>query len=288
MRLLDAEQIQPEDVLRTFRHSPLGPLILCAVFTAPLAVLIWNWRLAAQLAGELPWPAWFVVAPIALIAAAIGGLCISAARAVLVASFLPSNWLVKTARDGVYLHLRSFQNHHFPLDVPTVAFLPFGEISSACRVTESFATGSRDERSRTRKRWIALTLAGADTEPISAWLAAERTRPAPVTRMLGIRASTRFQHAPVIVPRPGVVYVEWLGRALWRAFAQKVSTAESKTVALDAPNGRALEVRLAELIARGEPIAAVALAREERKLSFTAARSLVESVRNSQAAGSVR
>lgn len=279
MRLLNAEQIQPEEVLRTFRHSRLGPLILCVVFTAPLAALIWKWADVARLASELPWPSWIVLGPIAVIGAAIGWLCMSAARAVLSASFLPSNWLVRTTRDGVYLHLRSFQNHHFPLDVPTVAFLPFSEIANACRVTESFEAGPRDDRSRTQKRWLALTLAGVDTEPISAWLTAERTRPAPMTRMLGIRSSTRFQHAPVIVPRHGVVYVEWMGRALLRAFAEHVSTAEARDTALDAPSGRPLEARLEELLARGESIAAVTLAREERKLSLTEARSLVESVR---------
>jgi hypothetical protein len=278
MRLLHAEQIQSVDVLGTFRHSPLGPLFLWAVFTAPLAALIWKWQFVAQQAGEIPWPAWCLIAPFALIAAAIGWLCVSAAMAVLIASFLPSNWLVKTTRDGVYLHLRSFQNHRYALDVPTVAFLPFHEIAGACRVTESFETGSTDERSRAQKRWVELTLTGVDTEPLSAWLAAERTRPAPMTRMLGIRASTRFLHTPVVVPRPGVVYVEWLGRAMLRALAEQVSTSAAREIALDAPSERPLEARLAELVARGESIAAVALAREERKLSLAEARSLVEDV----------
>jgi hypothetical protein len=282
MRFVSPDEILTEDVQRTFRHSPLGALILCVVLCAPIAALFLGREGVADAARALPWPAWLVVAPLGLLMGTILWLCVSASLWVFRAALKPTNWLVKTTREGLYVHLRSFQNHHFPSDVPTAVFLPYGAIARARRVDESYAAGSRDERTRARKRWLELELRGVDTAPLAAWLAAERARPAPSTRTLGVRSATRFHHAPVVVPRPGCVYVEWMGRALLQAIADHVDAAEPRELALDAPGARSLEARVDELIARGDSFAAVDLVREERSLSLTEAHALVRGRRRGE------
>lgn len=279
MRFLRSDEVPSGEVVRTFRHSAIGPLMLSAFFSAPLVALVSGWATAWHFLCSLTWFAWIAAGPVLVITAGIWWICLAATRAVVYATFLPSNWLVKTTRDGLYLQLRSYQNHHFTLDVPTVAYFAFDELASVRRAVETFDVGGVDDRRRGRRTWLEFQLNGVDTAPLSAWLAAERARPAPRTRTLGVESSTRFDHTPVVVPRAGVVYVDWLGRGLLRAIGEHVATAEDSNVALDAQDQRMFETRVNELVARGEHFAAIKLARKERKLSLTEAHSLVKSVR---------
>jgi hypothetical protein len=279
MRFLRPDEISNGDVVRTFRHSPVGPLVMSAFFSAPLVALVFGWENVLRATTSLPWFGWIVVGPVLALVALIWWVCLAALRSLVHASFLSSNWLVKTTRDGFYLQLRSYQNHHFLLDGPTVVFFSFGEVARTRRVTESFEAGSSGDRSRRHRRWLELQLVNVDTAPLEAWLAAERARPAPRTRTLGVKSSVRFGHVPVLVPRAGVVYVDWLGRGLLDALAEHVATVEDADVALDASEQRTFETRIGELVARGETIAAVGLARDERNLSLTEAHSLIRSVR---------
>jgi hypothetical protein len=271
-----AEEIPEGEVGRAFRHSRISSSLLFVALGAPVGAVIWKSGAVWEAARALPGIGWIVVAPITLIAGTVLWLCFNAARWVMIASFLRSNWLVKTARDGIYLHLRSFQNHHFPDDVPTALFLPYSAIARVRRVDETLPDSTPTDRSQARKRWLELELSGVDTAPLATWLEAERKRPAPTTRSLGVRSRTRFHHAPVVVPRPGAVYVEWMGRKLFEALAERTSAAEPAARELAAADGAPLETRLHALVVRGDPFAAVALAREERGLSLSEAKSLVD------------
>ncbi|MCC6409111.1 MAG: hypothetical protein IT453_18275 [Planctomycetes bacterium] len=283
MRLLEPDQLASDAVVRSFRHSPLGALVMSAFFTAPLVAVVWNWASVARAASEVPWPAWLLLGPLALLAIAIEWLCLSASRELVHAAFLPSNWLVKTTRDGLYVQLRSYQNHHFALDVPTVAYFGFDELASVRMVKETYDPTARGARASVTRKWIELAIASGDTRELEAWLAAEPKRPAPETRTLGLRARTRYGHHPVVVPRAGVIYVEALG-GLLDALAEHVQRADSAAVRLGADDQRPLEARIGELVARGDTFAAVALARAERKLSLTDAHSLIERVRAGETA----
>ncbi|MBI5433762.1 MAG: hypothetical protein HZA52_13100 [Planctomycetes bacterium] len=279
MRLLQPDQVASDAVERTFRHSPIGALVMSAFFTAPLIAIVWNWASFAHAASEVPWPAWLLLGPLALLAIAIEWLCLSASREVVHTAFLPSNWLVKTTRDGLYLQLRSYQNHHFALDAPTIAYFAFDELAGVRLVKETYDAATRNDRGRTTRKWIELAFANGDTRELEAWLAAEAKRPAPETRTLGLRARTRFGHHPAVVPRAGVLYVEALGGGMLAALAEHVRRAETTAVRLDADDQRPLEARIGELVARGDTFAAIALARAERELSLTDAHSLIERVR---------
>lgn len=276
MRFLHLDRVPAADVERTFRHSRFGALLFSAVMTVPLAFALWHAERVVELVRSIPWYAWPLAGPLGLLVLGIGGLCVFASRELVHAAFLPTNWLVKTSRDGIFVQLRSWQNHHFALDVPTVAFVAWDELASLRRVSETPpATGRRTPPTR---RWIELELASADTTPLEEWLAAEARREPPERKRFGIRWRTRFHHVPVLVPRPGIVRLEWLGRGLWKVLAERVRVEEARAVRLGDP-ALPLETRVAECVARGDELTAIALARKERDLSLADAKSLVERVR---------
>ncbi|MCK6445509.1 MAG: hypothetical protein L6Q99_03880 [Planctomycetes bacterium] len=275
MRFLHLDHV-PAAVERTFRHSRFGALLFSAVLTAPLAFAVWHAERVLELVRSIPWYAWPLAGPLGLLVLALGALCAFASRELVHAAFLPTNWLVKTSRDGLFVQLRSWQNHHFALDLPTVAFIAWDEIASVRRVCETPpATGRRTPPTR---RWLELELSRGDTTPLAEWLAAEARREPPERKRFGVRWRTRYHHVPVLVPQPGVVRVEWLGRGLWKALAERVRVEEPRAVRLgDA--ALPLEARVAECVARGDELTAIALARTERHVSLVEARSLVERVR---------
>ena len=86
-----------------------------------------------------------------------------------------------------------------------------------------------------------------------------------------------------MVPAPGVVRVERVSRALLRELGRHVELRAPKRVDLDPADGRPLETRLGELLARGERMGAIQLARQERKLSLTEAHALVSALEGAPA-----
>jgi hypothetical protein len=279
VELIWSRDLTPARIERRFGHSTWPSLILWAFFVAPAVLILFNLREVLGALGSLPWIAWIVAGPVLALFVGLGYLLIVTTQSMVLASWRESNWVVKLAPDGLYLQLRSYLNHPFPDDGPTVVFVPFAEIASARKVVESFARGSDEDRYQAKKIWVELELCGASTGELEARLLLERNRPAPSSRILGVRVASRFQHTPVVVPRAGVVQIEWLGRSLWRALEGRVKQVEPRQVDLDAPNPRGLEGRIAALVARGEELAAVDLAREERRMSLTQARSLIGEVR---------
>lgn len=271
---MHATDVTEERVTRTFRHGWFGLLVMLAFFAAPLALAVVKHADAAALARGLPWFAWLAVAPVAVVVGGVWLLCLGALLDILRSSFRATNWLVKTTDEGLYLHLRSYQNRHFPDDAPTVAFLRYAEIASVAPVRESYERG----HSTHNLGWVELTLANVDTAELAARIEHERTCPAPEGRFLGIRGSTRSNHVPVWVSAPGVVCVERVSRGLVRELGRHVETSAPRQVDLERADGRDLETRVRELLARGERLGAIQLARKTRNLSLTAAHQLVQEI----------
>ena len=94
--------------------------------------------------------------------------------------------------------------------------------------------------------------------------------------MLGIKTRTRFNDSPVFLVRPGVLRVEWLGKAMLEALREEVEVAPDLKLDLEEVLGAEFEPRVRALCARGMQMAALDLVRRERRLSLTDAKKFVD------------
>ncbi|HEX6884418.1 MAG TPA: hypothetical protein VF530_13655 [Planctomycetota bacterium] len=268
MELLHAPSLRPEPGERVFRHPRLGYLLVLPFLCAPLGVAV----LLLPVLDALPWAAWLLLGPVFAFGGALYALVLASTLQGARRAFGRTNWLLRVSPAGLVLNLRSFQNAHFPEDGPTVARLAWPEVARAREVREP-APGAEHAASVTA-RWLQLELAGVDTAPLEALVRAERERPGPARRFLGITGRSRSGHVPVWVAAPGIVRCSWPGREALRALEPSVSCAEPLVLAPDAEPD--LERRLAELVRRGERLRAIAHARAELGLSTTEARARID------------
>ena len=257
---------------RVFRHGPLGDLIGTVI---AFGLLGGGGYALTRAWSEVPWFFWIVLGPMALLG---GGLMLIVAFALLGAfrsSLKRTNWLAFVADDGVHLNLRSYRNAHLGGDDPTVLFLGFHEVRSVGRVAEKRTEADGRHGRAASATTIELRLSGVDTRPIADACRAERERPAPDTRTLGVTSRTKHHHVTVFVPEPGVVRVEWNGR-LYRELARHVDEADPRRVDLDAELGSlSPEERAARLVLRGQRLAAYHVARKDLGLGTREAREWV-------------
>ena len=276
MEILSADFFRREAGERVFRHGVTGPMVMWALFVLPLPLAVHARGQLLEVAGSLPWPAWLVIAPMALACGGLWLVCLHAIGQVAYRAMLPSNWLMRVSPAGLVLNLRSYQNAHFPGDGPTVVHLAWPEIARARKVVEhSTRRGQRGTETLERKSWVELELAAADTRELERLVATERERPGPESSFLGIRGRSRSNHVPVFVERPGVLRVDWVGGDPLRVLGQHVEVAPKLVLDLDHQPGD-VDSRLRALLARGNRIAAHELARNELGLSLTAAKKHVE------------
>jgi len=273
VELLSADLFEREAGQRVFRHGLTGPMVMWALFVSPVPLAIHARAQLAEVAGSIPWVAWFVLAPMALVCGGLWLVCLHAIGQVAYRAMLPSNWLMRVSPSGLLLNLRSYQNAHFPGDGPTVVYLAWPEVARARKVVErSTRRGRRGHETLERKSWLELELA-ADTRELERLVASERERPGPERSFLGMRGRSRSNHVPVFVEQPGVLRIDWVGGGMLRALGRHVELGPKVT--LDRRPGD-LDTRLRALLARGNRIAAHELARNELGLSLTEARRRVE------------
>lgn len=272
MELLSADLFQREPGERVYRHGAVGPLVMWALFVLPLPLAIAGRAELGEVLRALAWPAWIVLAPMALVCGGLWLLCLYAVGQVAYRAMLPSNWLLRVSPSGLALNLRSYQNAHFPNDGPTVARLAWPELARARKVVErSTRRGRNGHATLERKNWIELELRGIDTSALERLLAAERVRPGPERSFLGVRGRSRSNHAPVFLDRPGVLRLDWVGAGALRALGEHVEVAPRLTIDLDRLAGD-VDTRMRALLARGKRMAAIELARRELGLSLADAR----------------
>lgn len=275
MRLLRPSDLATVQVERTFRPGRVGPTVLCGLLWGLAALPVLARAEVARAVASVPWYVWVLAAPVLLLALLLGALVLHGTAEFARNAWRKSAWSARTAWDGVYLNLRSWQNAHFPDDGPTIAFLPWSEIASASKLVEHVDRGTA-RRAPPARRWVALQLAGVDTRELDALLRAEAARPGPERSFLGLPSRGRYHHTPVIVTQDGVVQVEWLGRGFLQELARRITTSAVPRVARIADAARPLEDRIAELVQRGDPLTAVELARREGGLSLLEAKELVD------------
>ncbi|MBK7874326.1 MAG: hypothetical protein IPJ77_00975 [Planctomycetes bacterium] len=275
MRLLTSRELADVGIERTFRPGRVGPTVLAALLWGLLAVPVVLRAELARAIDSVPWYVWVASAPILLLAGLIGVLVLHGTAEFARNAWRKSAWSARTAWDGVYLNLRSWQNAHFPDDGPTIVFLPWSELARASKLVEHVDRGTA-RRAPPARRWVVLELAGVETRELEALLRAEATRPGPERTFLGLRSRGRYHHTPVVVPEDGVVQVEWLGPVFLRELARRITTSTTPRVERIADATRPIEDRIAELVQRGDPLTAIELARREGGLSLLEAKELVD------------
>ena len=184
--------------------------------------------------------------------------------------FHPSNWLVRAADDGLFLHLRSYLNDRMPTEDPTVMFLAYSEMRSARPVREWVTTPDLNGRSQSQIiHYVELELAG-DPKAVADVLADERARPAMPERHWYGSSTTVFCDYPVLMESPPFLRLRWQvvprASALLDRLRRQVQIAEPIKLGVNFTNLGGLsraeqEKRLRDLDHRGETIAAVYLAR---------------------------
>jgi hypothetical protein len=219
--------------------------------------------------------------------------CISAAiilflflgRRVITARFHPLNWLVRIADDGLYLHFRSYLNEGMPVEDPTVVFLRFAELRSACYVREKVRTQDNHGGTQTAAHcWVELEL-GVDPAPLATALDTEYSRPGVVQKKWYGSSTTVYRDYPVLMQKPAFVRIAWqvVPRAseLLGILSRYIETRPDVKLTEDFAHMQGLpreqqEKRLRELNRRGETMAAVYIARRLYGYNLTQATNFVK------------
>lgn len=132
---------------------------------------------------------------------------------VALARFRGSNWLVRVRDEGIFLHFRSYLNHHFDDRDLTVVFFPYSEIRSARAVRQTREmpdrTSGQGQQSMQTTRHLVELEVSSDCTALSKLLANESARVFGKSVIGAGRISTRYQHLPVRLTGPRRLHVEW-------------------------------------------------------------------------------
>jgi hypothetical protein len=272
MRLADVP-LDPRD--RVFYYSRFravaGAMSFCAI---AIGLVVLGWVKNA-------WLAYYVAAVVAI--------CLLIFQRLVTARFLSSNWLIRMTDHGLFVKFRSYLNHHFSNQDPTVLFLPHSEIRSARLVKERRELPDPDDGSRSTKtiktrRLMELELAGDSTE-LSERLADERKRV--FNKLIRGGGKMRYHHLPVRLASATLLTIEWsvvprvekfLDALTRHTLVQSVHKSSKDFVDLRNLSPADQESRLRELAESGDLIGAVATARHLYSYDLTTAKAFVESL----------
>ena len=276
LRLVDVD-IGPND--RVYRHARLRTLIVwLAVFCAVAAMFYY------AITGT--WKAGYVFGPVLL-------LFLLLFLRFVTARFHPSNWLVRAKETGVALQYRSYLNFQLPADEPSVVFIPYGEIASACLVRERVETPDPSRRNTTQTqylRYIELELTG-DTAPLAEALQAERSEKPVMQKHWYGSSGTVYRDYPLSLTTPPYLRIRWdvVPRAAkfldhlraYTRIADPVSLTQDFT-RLQTSSNEEQQKALRDLAARGQIITAVYIARKLYGGSLGEAKARVEGLTDPQ------
>ncbi|HEX2932210.1 MAG TPA: hypothetical protein VHV54_20960 [Candidatus Binatia bacterium] len=272
LRVADVPITGQDRVYRYSRARALSAfLIFCVLAVASLA---FGWF-------KSMWLAYYITAA--------GFLFLLIFQKLITARFRPTNWLVRMTDHGLYIKFRSYLNHHFPEQDPTVLFLPYSELCSARLVKErqevpDLGDGRNSPMTKTR-RLLVLELARESTE-LAAVLDNERKRVFSKMNQGG-GAKSRYHHLPVRLASPNLLTIEWgvvpSVQSILDALTRHTLVRRGEEVAKDFVNLDGLsrekqEERLLELAESGDMMGAVAMARQLYSYDLATAKTFVESL----------
>ena len=277
MELLHDRDVPTSDHDRVYRYSRVRAILAYGLL---LAVCV-----GVFVAGQREH------ALILQIAAVFAGACLYLARRFAVARFRASNWLVRANENGLYVHLRSYLNYHFPADDLTVAFIPYREISGAHTIAERREIPELSRNSRTSSvqtvRLAELELT-CETASLATALAEERTRPSPRVKTWYGSSGVKYQHEPVMLAESRHLRLTWecvpSVDAFLIALGRYVSIQQGETKSTNYTDLAILsraeqEQRLTELRRSGQLVTAISIARELYGYDLRQASEFVEALR---------
>jgi hypothetical protein len=276
MRLLRLADVPTHERDRVFRYSPARALFATgAVIVASGGLFALGWYERNVLA--------YYVGAVLLL-----GLLIL--RRFVVARFRSSNWLVRMGDEGVFVQFRSYLNHRFPADDPTVVLFHDGDIRSARLINArrdiplpDDPPAQLDRDTQVSQRLVEFEMA-VDAAPLAAALANEFAK----------RASTgaTYKHYPVRMTSPTTLELEWgvvpRAEVLLDGLRQYASIAVPIDVSRDYARLEELsreeqERRLKELAEAGQTIAAIRIARRLYSYDLVQARAFVAGLHTGKA-----
>ena len=277
MRLITPEET-PADVRGVVcRQSRL----VSALATSLMLVLILG------VPGFLVWqarPPWWAM----LLAAAVAGLIVRWFVGIFVKCWRPSNWLLRIARDGLWINLRSYLNYELP-PAKTVVFLPYDEIAYAREHAAKLAEKNRGRTMTWTDRFLELEIVGVSTDELCSELAAELRRQVTRTHLGGLATSrSRHGHAPVTVHDSHVIRIAWRGRYDWVSPSLRRTLGELRSrvrigeptradlTDLHALTSKEVDKLTLQLVESGDKLGAIKLLTDRRGCSTTEAHQLVE------------
>ncbi len=283
MRLFRDTEAPDGASLKTFRASWLGTLIAAVFFTIAIAGGCAALTAASR---ELPWWGWIPFAPFALLVATLMRWILAAVWGAFAASLRASNWAMRVGKGGVWLHLRSYQNHAFEDADETAAYFGFDEIEGARKVVERQSMGMSGD-SEASVAFLELLVAPSLTDDLQRAVQVERLRDGPERSFLGIKSRTRSQHVPVFVADPGRVRVQWHGRSMLRVLEQNGVAILEKIrggVKHGGVSTEDVDGEIIGLIERGRKLRAIGLVRETYGMGLADAKAFVEDLSDRPAA----
>lgn len=143
-----------------------------------------------------------------------------------------SNWVARLSDDGLFVHLRSYLNFHFPEDTETVVLVPYSEIKQARVITQNWKSRDSEGVNRESRDVVELQLVKGDVGLENA-LQRERTMTSPKEARWFGSSSIRFREFPVRI-NDNVLRIEWTATPGVSSFvealgARGVQTAEPIT-----------------------------------------------------------
>jgi hypothetical protein len=276
LRLQDVE-IGPND--RVFHHARLRALIVwLAGFAAATAFFLH--------AYTAKWPPGYFFGSFLL-------LFLLLTLKMVTARFHPSNWLVRRNETGIYVQYRSYLNYQLPADDPSVVFLSFGEIASARFVKERVETPDTTKPGATQTqylRYVDLELSG-DPAPLADALQAELGEQAPSEKRWYGTSSTLYRDYPVTMSAPASVRIHWDvvpgAQKFLDALRPYTVIADPASLTQDFTHLKSLsrkdqQKQLRELVARGQNITAMYVARKLYGCTLEEAKQMVDSLRENK------
>lgn len=280
MQLLRPHELPVEHASLVARYSPVHAGIALGAAAAAAVLLL---TLGLRGSGLPLYLAAVIVASIVL------------ARRMIFARFRTSNWLVRSSGRGLYLQLRSHLNYHFPDGDRTVVFIPYREIRSVRAVRERRTVPDGESRNprqgMMQTRWLVALELNTDSAILAQALRDEAARTAPREHRWYGSSATKYKHYPITLPSPTNVEVEWKVTPPAEAFVETlrdrvlVAPTEERTTSylrLETLSRAEQETKLIELVASGQTLAAIKMARLLYSYDLAQAKEFVHGLQQSK------
>lgn len=267
-------QVQAGPTARLYYHSRTSALLAVFIISGAscwLAVRGWQSR------------SWLLYVPAALL---MLGLLLF--RGIVTARFRDTNWLVQSNEAGLFVQFRSYLNHNFSVDDPTVVFIAYPEIRSARLVRQrQQITDTNGHTTYRTLRLIELDLP-ENAPSLADALATERARSAPGEKRWYGSSATKYEDYPVRMESPASLQIEWSVVPRVNKFLENVGAyvkveapvfVEEDFSKLNGLSKAEQDSRLKKLDAEGQTISAIYLARRFYGCSLADAKARVEELR---------